>query len=240
MISDRLSAARTTVLEGLVCFALVLCAPVGVSAAPVQADTAQAGPEAASLALPTAQATDAAPEAPKPPRIDGGYFGGSVPLTLGFKRINGLDTPTPFLGSALDFRTGDAVFDWMTIGMELMLTFDSSNAKGGQQDKGGQLLIDFGFYPKPSKPLSFRAAFGFGGGRVTQADGASSGYGGAAFKAALRYEFFPNAHKYRPHTAGGMGLGPEFGFLANTPGRPGGPMSNTVYLALAFTWYRGR
>jgi hypothetical protein len=161
-------------------------------------------------------------------------------MSLGLRTINDVDTPSPFFGSGFAFRTGDAVFEWMTIGLEVMGAFGRSGANGGQADAGGQLLIDFGFYPKPRHPLSLRAAFGFGGGRVTQNDGATSGYGGAAFRAALRYEFFPRANKYRPQTGGGMGLGPELAYLVNPPVRAGGPMANTIYLALTFTWYRGR
>ncbi|MCA9661146.1 MAG: hypothetical protein KC486_22585, partial [Myxococcales bacterium] len=82
--------------------------------------------------------------------------------------------------------------------------------------------------------------FGVGGGAVRE-DGVEgrSGFGGAAFKAAARYEFFPLAKRLRPRRGGGFGLGPELGWIGFTPAAAGRPMSNTLYLGLATTYYFG-
>jgi hypothetical protein len=148
------------------------------------------------------------------------------------------ETPDPFVGGGAGFRAGDVVLDWMSIGFEVDVLVGS--APSGYREAGGQLLIDLGFYPLDKRRWSIHGAFGFGAASVRDADGTASGFGGGAFRLATRYEFFPGASKYRPRTGGGMGIGPELGFLSNPPGRAGGPMSNTLYLALSFTWYRGR
>jgi hypothetical protein len=92
----------------------------------------------------------------------------------------------------------------------------------------------------PKRPLSLHVGFGIGGGAIRE-DGVEGrkGYGGAAFKAAVRYEFFPLAKSFRPKRGGGFGLGPEVGWLGFTPAAAGRPMSNTVYLGLTTTYYFG-
>lgn len=215
---------------------------------PVADDVAEGGTAPSE----TAATDESAGEAPspdasekmqevRPPRIDGGYYGGTFLAGATFARVMRFDTPSPFVGGGASFRAGDVVYPWMSIGVEVMGAFASASTNGGQKDFSGQLLIDTGFYPmKSTHPLSLRAAFGFGGGRVTQADGKRSGFGGAAFRAAARYEFFPGAQKYRARRGGGLGIGPELAYVINPPARSAGPMAQTIYLAFTLTWYRGR
>mgnify|MGYP006979937483 CR=1 FL=1 len=211
-----------------------LGAPISIALA-----TALMLPTAALAAPPDAAEAETAapPAAPKPPRIDGGYYGGSLPFTFGYKRIQAFDTPAPFIGGGAGFRAGDAVFDWMTLGFEVDMLIGNSSL--GQRETGGQLLIDFGFYPRPKTPWSIRTAFGFGAASVRDADGTPSGYGGAAFRVATRYEFFPRVMKYRPTKGGGFGIGPELGWAGATPAARGRPMANTFFVGLSSTFYFG-
>jgi hypothetical protein len=148
------------------------------------------------------------------------------------------------VGGGFSLRGGDVILPWLTLGFEAVGNF---SRRPEMRSMAGQLLVDFGFLPAPKKlNLSLRAAFGFGGGNVRHANPPATatrdrgGFGGAAFRAAIRYEAFPGAAKRRPRRAGGLALGPEIGWLANPPARAGNPMANTVYLALGITWYGGR
>ena len=106
--------------------------------------------------------------------------------------------------------------------------------------KEGAFLVDFGFYPTKKAPLSLRAGFGAGGGAVREAGREKrSGFGGAVFTAAVRYEFFPFAAKKRKNRGGGFSLGPELGWIGFLPAAKGRPMSNTVYLGLFVGFYFG-
>ncbi len=183
----------------------------------------------------TADADDTA--LPAPPRVDGIYVGLTAYVPLSFARVRNLETPGVYVGPGGSFRAGEVVYPWMTIGVELTgeLAYQS-NQRLGQ----GAFLVDIGFLPVPKRPLSLHVGFGIGGGAIRE-DGVEGrkGYGGAAFKASARYEFFPFAKKRRPKRGGGFGLGPELGWLGFTPAKAGRPMSNTVYLGLTTTYYFG-
>ena len=174
---------------------------------------------------------------PSPPRVDGIYVGLTAYLPLSFARVRNLETPGVYVGPGGSFRAGEVVYPWMTIGIELTgeLAYQS-NQRMGQ----GAFLVDIGFLPVPKRPLSLHVGLGIGGGAIRE-DGVEGrkGYGGAAFKAAARYEFFPLAKTFRAKRGGGFGLGPEVGWLGFTPAAAGRPMSNTVYLGLTTTYYFG-
>ncbi len=158
-----------------------------------------------------------------------------MPLT--FARVRILDAAGVFVGPGGSLRAGEVVYPWMTIGIELTgeLAY-RTNQRVGQ----GALLIDVGFLPMPKRPLSLHLGFGVGGGAVRE-EGIEdrSGFGGAAFKASARYEFFPLAARLRPRRGGGFGLGPELGWFGLTPAAAGRPMSNSIYLGLTTTYYFG-
>ena len=65
------------------------------------------------------------------------------------------------------------------------------------------------------------------------------GFGGALFKASLRYEFFPLAPRKRPDRGGGWAIGPELGWLGATPAGPGQPFVNTILLGVSTSFYFG-
>lgn len=181
--------------------------------------------------------------APRPPRIDGTYLGGTVLAGVGLIRVNDFDTPGGFAAFGGTFTVGQMVFPWLGLGLHgggggMVRSKDAVRQKVGQ----GHLGVQFKFVPLPRRrvPLSLLASFGFGGGAVRQEGIAKrSGYGGAQFGAAVRYELFPWASKRRPYRGGGFGLGPELGWVGFTPAATGRPMSNVVYVALSATFYFG-
>ena len=194
-----------------------------------------------------APAAEAPPAEPIPaatpvrvPRVDGVYIGGTLAFSESFARVNNFPTPNPFAGATPSLRVGQAICPWMTIGIQVTGTFANRFADPRQRLFQGSAIIDFGFLPVPRIPLSLRVGFGAGGGAVRQ-DGiaARSGFGGAVFTGAVRYEVFPLAARKRPRRGGGFSLGPELGWIGFTPAAKGRPMSNTVYLGLFMAFYFG-
>jgi hypothetical protein len=169
----------------------------------------------------------------RPPRVDGPYIGGTIAGGPSFARVNGFPTPDPFGGGTASLRFGEAVFRWMTIGLQVTGSWAYRFADPRQRLLQGAALVDIGFLPVPRIPLSLRVGFGAGGGAVREAGvTARSGFGGAVFTAAVRYEVFPLAERKRPRRGGGFSVGPELGWIGFTPAAKGRPMSNTVYLGL--------
>jgi hypothetical protein len=222
-------------------------------ALPVRARSSALSPfAAASLSLfapelaraaepPTAEVEQ--PESPpapsKPPRISGTYLGMTVWTGTSWAYSPNLEVDQsrmiPGGGGAL--RLGQAVFPWMTLGIDASGGFyfnrDTFFTNGG-------LLVELGFYPVPRYPFSFRTGFGFGIGLIlddrTEVKG---GVGGPQFMGGVRYEFFPQADRKRPHKAGGWAVGPELAWRGFTPAGPDRPMSNTILLGLWFGFYWG-
>lgn len=182
---------------------------------------------------------------PTPPRIDGAYLGGSLYGMGTWARVNGLDTAkSPFAGFGGQIRVGQMVLPWLGLGLSIggELGYRSERTEPGiRQRLGmGQLMVDGTFLPVPKINLSLRTSFGFGGGAIRQAGkGGRAGFGGAIFAAALRYELFPFAKRFRPTKGGGLGLGPELGWIGATPAAKGRPMANVLYIGLATTFYFG-
>jgi hypothetical protein len=176
----------------------------------------------------------------RPPRVDGPYFGGTIAAGGTFARVNNFPTPDPLSGGTASLRVGQAIYPWMTIGLEVTGSLAKRFADPSQRVLQGAVLIDFGFLPVPRIPLSLHVGFGAGGGAVRQADRtARSGFGGAVFTGAVRYEIFPLAARKRPRRGGGFSLGPELGWLGFTPAAAGRPMSNTIYIGLFMGFYFG-
>jgi hypothetical protein len=176
----------------------------------------------------------------KPPRVDGPYIGGTIAAGGSFARVNNFPTPDPLSGGTMSLRFGQAIYPWMTIGLEVTGTWANRFADPRQRLLQGAVLVDFGFLPVPRIPLSLHVGFGAGGGAVRQADRtARSGFGGAVFTGAVRYEIFPLAARKRPTRGGGFSLGPELGWLGFTPAAKGRPMTNTVYIGLFMGFYFG-
>ena len=161
--------------------------------------------------------------------------------TVGFARVNGLDTPQPFGGFGGSIRLGEALFPWMTLGIQVVGNLAYTRHEGARQRLGqGAFLVEAGFLPVPRIPFSIRAGLGIGGGAVReQGVEGRSGFGGAVFFAALRHEFFPLAARLRPSRGGGWSIGPEVGWIGQTPAAPGRPMANTLYLGLWTGFYFG-
>ena len=192
---------------------------------------------------PDPELAEADPEpAARPPRIDGVYLGGTLFGGLGLVRVNDLDTDGAFASFGGTVTVGQMVFPWLGLGLHGGGGGGVRSQDGARQKLGqGYLGVEFKFVPAPKRlPLSLRAEFGFGGGAVRQAGIADrSGFGGAQFGAGIRYELFPWAKKHRPYRGGGLGLGPELGWIGFTPAAQGRPMSNVIYLALSTTFYFG-
>ena len=204
--------------------------------APTPADEASEDDDAADDDAP------APVDAGKPPRIDGPYVGGIVGFGVALVRVNDLAISGPFTAFGGSFRFGEYVLPWLGLGLSLGGGGGVRSEDGARQQLGqGQLGVDFNFVPAPNRlNLQLRASFGFGGGAVREADvPGRAGFGGAVFGAAARYEWFPFAAKRRPYRGGGFALGPELGWIGFTPAASGRPMSNTIYLALATTFYFG-
>jgi hypothetical protein len=208
-----------------------------------------------ALALPTAAhaapaaRTDAERERPRakwreppvPPRIDGVYLGFAVYGTATLASVQRLETPGPFPGAGGHVRVGQMVLPWLGLGITVGGVFGTRTQSGARQQLWlADFTVDGTFVPVPRIPFSLRTSFGFGGGAVREADVPDrSGYGGAVFGAAVRYEFFPGVKRYRPKKAGGFGLGPELGWIGATPAAVGRPMANVIYLGLSGTFYFG-
>ena len=179
-------------------------------------------------------------KAQRPPRVDGTYVGGTVSASLGFARVNDIATPDPFTGGVAGIRVGEVLYPWMSVGVEIAGNMAYRFADPRQRQISGAFLVDFGFYPAPKIPLSLRAGFGAGGGAVReQGRPKRSGFGGAVFTAAVRYEIFPLAARRRPKRGGGFALGPELGWIGFMPAAKGRPMEHTLYLGLFMGFYFG-
>lgn len=207
------------------------------------ADDKAAGPadsKAASGGATAGAGSEAAGKGPRPPRVDGVYFGGTLAAGLSAVRVNDFPTPDPFPGGGATLRVGEVVYPWMSVGVEIAGNWAYRFAEPRQRQLQGAFLIDFGFYPVPRIPLSLRAGFGAGGGAIReQGRSARSGFGGAVFTAAVRYEIFPLAAKKRPKQGGGFSIGPELGWIGFMPAAKGRPMAHTVYLGLFMGFYFG-
>ncbi|PRP95181.1 hypothetical protein ENSA7_74950 [Enhygromyxa salina] len=220
--------------------ALSLARPeLAAASAPETPVEGPSAPElAASEAPPTAGPTDATPE--QPPRISGTYFGMTIWPALSWAYSPNLvvEHSMALPGGGGSLRLGQAVFPWMTIGLDA-----SGGFYFGQHTffmKGG-LLVELGFYPMPRYPFSFRGGFGFGAGLITDdRTDDRGGVGGPLFMGSVRYEFFPNAERTRPRRPGGWVVGPELGWRGFTPAAKGRPMSNTLLLGIWFGYYWGR
>lgn len=198
--------------------------------------------DAAAVETPAETPPPARPASEKPPRVDGTYVGGTLGPGISFARVNDFPTPNPFVGGGATLRVGEVIYPWLSIGVEISGNLAYRSADPRQRLLQGAFLVDFGFYPAAKKqiPLSLRAGFGAGGGAVREARRTDrSGFGGAVFTAAVRYEFFPGAAKRRPTRGGGFSIGPELGWIGFMPAAKGRPMSHTVYLGLYVGFYFG-
>ncbi|KIG17239.1 hypothetical protein DB30_03552 [Enhygromyxa salina] len=211
-------------------------APAPASAVEGPSEPAGSGGTEASTQITAPGA--AAPE--QPPRISGTYFGMTIWPALSWAYSPNLPVPHSMAlpGGGGSLRLGQAVFPWMTIGLDA-----SGGFYFGQHTffmKGG-LLVELGFYPVPRYPFSFRGGFGFGAGLITDdRTDERGGVGGPRFMGSVRYEFFPNAERTRPRRPGGWVVGPELGWRGFTPAAKGRPMSNTLLLGIWFGYYWGR
>jgi hypothetical protein len=223
------------------CFAVVALARVPTPEASTAPDAPASDPDDGAVPDDD-EASPPPPDAGAPPRIDGAYLGGVLGFGVGLVRVNGLSTPGPFASFGGALRFGEYVLPWLGLGLSVGGGGGTRTESGARQQLGqGRLAVEFNFVPAPKRlPLQLRTSFGFGGGAVKEA-GASgrAGFGGAVFGAAARYEWFPGAAKRRPYRGGGFGIGPELGWIGFTPAAAGRPMSNTIYLALAMTFYFG-
>ncbi len=231
----------------------ILAVLLGVALASVAVPCAQAAAPAAAAAT-----TEPAPSSkrargekaawrlpPVPPRIDGAYLGASIYGIATWARVNGIDAQgSPFAGFGGYARVGQMVLPWLGLGISLggELGYRSEREMMGLRQRlgMGQLTVDGTFVPVPKIPFSLRTSFGFGGGAVRQAGKSGrSGFGGALFSAAVRYEWFPFAKRFRPTRGGGFGVGPELGWIGATPAAKGRPMANVLYVGLSTTIYFG-
>lgn len=215
--------------------------PGPADSSPTPASTTSAeGPTAPAPAPSGGAAGKPAPGGETPPRVDGTYVGGTLGAGLSFARVNDFPTPDPFAGGAGTLRVGEVLYRWLSIGIEIAGNFGYRAADPRQRLLQGAFLVDFGFYPAKKLPLSLRAGFGAGGGAVReQGRSGRSGFGGAVFTGAVRYEFFPGADRRRPRRGGGFSLGPELGWIGFMPAAKGRPMAHTVYLGLFIGFYFG-
>lgn len=210
--------------------------------APSEGPAPEAGPETGPETEATAsdESTDSAGgdgEAIRPPRVDGPYVGGLVFGAASFATVLNLETPDPLWGGGAFIQAGDAVFTWMSVGVAIG---GQVGGIGDQTIYEGGLLVELAFVPAKRYPLSLRTGFGFGGGVIREAGNPTRfGFGGALFKASVRYEFFPLAAKRRPDRGGGWAIGPELGWLGATPAARGQPFVNTILLGLSTSFYFG-
>jgi hypothetical protein len=234
--ASSLGRRSSNVLAGVFGVALMLASRSALAGPPVE------GPAEPSESSEPATA-EPEPLAPpeRTPRISGTYFGMTLwpGLAWAYSPNLEVDQTAVIAGGGGALRLGQAVFPWMTIGLD---------ASGGFYfnrhtffTKGG-LLVELGFYPVPRYPLSLRGGFGFGAGLILD-DRAEEkgGVGGPRFMGSVRYEFFPNAERKRPRKPGGWVVGPEIGWRGFTPaGGKDRPMSNTILLGIYFGYYWGR
>lgn len=197
-----------------------------------------AGPTTGGVA--GAKDSPAPAEAPRPPRIDGTYVGGTLTGGASLVRVNGWPTPDPLSGGGGTVRVGQVIYPWLSIGVDMMFHGGVRPAAPRQRVLQGAFLVDFGFYPIKGRGLSLRVGFGAGGGAAREAGRpARSGFGGAVFTGAARYEFFPGASRRRPKRGGGFSLGPEVGWVGFMPAAKGRPMAHTLYVGLFLGFYFG-
>ena len=199
-------------------------------AAPTQPEPAQPEP-ASSEPTPTVRRT---------PRISGTFLGMSIwpALTWAYSPNLELDQSPVIPGGGGAMRLGQAVFPWLTLGVDAGGGFYFNQHTFLMQ---GGLMIEAGFYPVPRYPFSIRTGFGFGAGLILDdRTDTRGGVGGPKFTGALRYEFFPGAARKRPTRPGGWALGPELAWRGFTPAGKGRPMSNTILLGLWFGYYWGK
>jgi hypothetical protein len=217
-----------------------LAAPPTEADAPVEARVEGPAEPSAEANEPT---TEAQPVQERTPRISGTYLGMTIwpGLAWAHSPNQEVDQSAPMAGGGGALRLGQAVFPWMTIGLDASggFFFDRHRffTKGG-------LLVELGFYPIPRYPFSIRGGFGFGIGLLLD-DRApeKGGVGGPRFMGSVRYEFFPGAERKRPRKPGGWVVGPELGWRGFTPAGPGAkdrPSSNMVMLGIWFGYYWGR
>jgi hypothetical protein len=175
----------------------------------------------------------------RPPRISGTYLGMSIwpGMSWAYSPNLAIDQSRVIPGGGGALHLGQAVFPWMTLGIDasggFYFTRDTLFMEGG-------LLVELGFYPVPRYPFSLRGGFGFGAGLILddRVDN-RGGVGGARFMGALRYEFFPKAERKRPDKAGGWTVGPELAWRGFPPAGKDRPMSHTILLGLYFGFYWG-
>jgi hypothetical protein len=241
------------VLAGLFGAALMLAIPSVLAAAPPEQGSAEGPVEPATSEPATSEPATSEPATSEPepraasertPRISGTYLGMTIWPGLAWAYSPNLEVDGQVLdhgtivGGGGAMRLGQAVFPWMTIGLD---------ASGGFYfnqhtffTKGG-LLIELGFYPVPRYPFSIRGGFGFGAGLILDDRiNEKGGVGGPRFMGSLRYEFFPQAERKRPKKPGGWVVGPELGWRGFTPAAKGRSMSNLVMLGIWFGYYWGR
>jgi hypothetical protein len=176
----------------------------------------------------------------KPPRISGTYLGMAIwPSVAWVYSPNvDIDQRAALGGGGGALRLGQAVFPWLTIGVDAGGMFDWNRDRFFMS---GGLLIDFGFYPVPKYPFSIHTGFGFGAGLVLDdRTTTKGGVGGPQFSGTLRYEFFPGAELKRPKKPGGWAVGPELGWRGFTPAGKGKPMSNALVIGIWFAYYWGK
>lgn len=218
-------------------------APKVAAAAPEDAEPPAPAVSEDAAAASSSAAEDAEPEADaapvKPPRISGTYLGMTIwpALSWAYSPNMEIDQSAVIPGGGGALRLGQAVFPWLTLGVDASGGFyfnkDTFFMKGG-------LLIEAGFYPVPKYPFSIRTGFGFGAGLILDdRTDVRGGVGGPRFMGSIRYEFFPGAERKRPKRAGGWVVGPELGWRGFTPASRGRPMSNTLLLGIWFGYYWG-
>lgn len=199
------------------------------------------GPEADEDVDAAAEPADAPAEpaaAPrKPPRVDGIYLGAVPYFPITFARVRVLETPGAFVGAGGSARIGEAVFPWLTLGIDVG---GSVAYHGAQRVAQGALFVDAGLLPVPRIPFSIHVGFGVGGGAVRE-EGREGrqGFGGAAFRGSLRYDLFPLVEKMARKRGGGFAVGPELGWIGFTPAAKGRPMSNTAFVGVFVGYYFG-
>jgi hypothetical protein len=254
--ADRMSRAASsrrrssTALAQLLGVVLTLAGRSALAAAPTESVEAEPEAESESVEGPAepTEASEAASTEPDPrapgertPRISGTYFGMTIWPGLAWAyspNLGDIDQSAVIAGGGGALRLGQAVFPWMTIGLDASGGFYFNRHRFFT--KGG-LLVELGFYPVPRYPFSLRGGFGFGAGLILD-DRAEEkgGVGGPRFMGSVRYEFFPHAERRRPRKPGGWVVGPEIGWRGFTPAAKGRPMSNTILLGVWFGYYWGR
>ncbi len=217
---------------------LALSVGIGVSADALAAAPPES-PQVGALGAPAEAGSEEARFA-GPPRVSGVYLGMGIwpALSWAFSPNLEVDQRGALGGGGGSLRLGQAVFPWMTLGLD---------ADGGfyfAPDRvfmNGGAMIEAGFYPWSRRPLSLRVGFGFGAGlMLDDRSELRGGVGGPKFMAGLRYEFFPRAAQRRAREPGGWMLGPEIGWRGFTPAAKGRPMSNTVLIGVCFGYYWGK